>query len=251
MTAPRDELGFSNGTQPVVRPDGTLVVVYALAAGGAHFADPTANQIRAVRSTDGGRSFSAPVTVSQVLSWDVRGMRVPTLPSADVDAAGTVYVAWSDCRFRDGCESNDIVLARSPDGVRWTPAERVPLADAASDVQVFVPGLAVDPTRAGGVARLAVVAYTLPESCAFDTCRGLDVAFVSSRNGGRSWTAPRRLNPEPMAMSWLPDTGLGRMLGDYVSTSYVRGRPIPVFALASELVGERFREAIYASTRIG
>jgi hypothetical protein len=53
-----------------------------------------------------------------------------------------------------------------------------------------------------------------------------------------------------MAISWLPDTGLGRMLGDYVSTSYVRGRPIPVFALASEPFAGRLREAIYATTRV-
>jgi hypothetical protein len=53
-----------------------------------------------------------------------------------------------------------------------------------------------------------------------------------------------------MSMLWLPDTGLGRMLGDYVSTSYVRGRPVPVFALAVEPIGGQLREAIYASTRI-
>ena len=75
--------------------------------------------------------------------------------------------------------------------------------------------------------------------------------FASSRNGGRSWTSPRRLDAEPMAISSLPDTGLGRMLGDYVALSYVRGRPIPVFALALDPLGERFREAIYASTRMG
>ena len=54
-----------------------------------------------------------------------------------------------------------------------------------------------------------------------------------------------------MAISWLPDTGIGRMLGDYVSTSWVRGRAIPVFALSSEPFGGHLREAIYASTRIG
>jgi hypothetical protein len=250
VTAPRTELGFVNGAQPVVRPDGTLVVVFDLAAGGDHFADPAASQIQAARSTDGGRTFGPVVTVAHVQAEDVQGIRAPTLPSADVDAGGTVYVAWGDCRFRDECAVDDIVVARSRDGVAWTPPERVPLVPQGSDAQAFVPGLAVDPTAAGSTARVAVVAYTQAESCSYDTCRGIGVAFVSSRNGGRSWTAPRRLDAEPMSMLWLPDTGLGRMLGDYVSTSYVRGRPVPVFALAAEPFGGQLREAIYASTRI-
>jgi hypothetical protein len=41
------------------------------------------------------------------------------------------------------------------------------------------------------------------------------------------------------------------MLGDYIALSYVRGRPVPVFALALDPLGDRLREAIYAATRIG
>src|SRR5438128_9752078 len=58
VSVPDSDLGFENGAQPVVQPDGTLVVVYDLAAGGSHYADPAANQIQAVRSTDGGRTRS-------------------------------------------------------------------------------------------------------------------------------------------------------------------------------------------------
>jgi len=247
-SVPGTDLGFENGSQPVVQPDGTLVIVYELAAGGEHYADPAANQIQAVRSTDGGRTFSAPVTVARVQAEDVRGIRAPTLPGAAADAGGTIYVVWGDCRFREDCSDDDMVVARSRDGLAWTPAERVPLVDPASDQQVFVPGLAVDPRATG---RLAVVAYTQPESCSSETCHGVYAVFASSRNGGRTWTAPRRLNAEPMAISSLPDTGLGAMLGDYLAASYVRGKPIPVFALALDPLGDRFREAIYAATRIG
>ena len=247
-SVPSTDLGFENGAQPVVQPDGTFVIVYELAAGGEHYADPAANQIQAVRSTDGGRTFSAPVTVARVQAEDVRGIRAPTLPGAAADAGGTIYVVWGDCRFREDCSDDDMVVARSRDGLAWTPAERVPLVDPASDQQVFVPGLAVDPRATG---RLAVVAYTQPESCSSETCHGIYAVFASSRNGGRTWTAPRRLNAEPMAISSLPDTGLGAMLGDYVAASYVRGKPIPVFALALDPLGDRFREAIYAATRIG
>jgi hypothetical protein len=247
-SVPETELGFENGAQPVVQPDGTLVIVYALAAGGSHYADPAANQIRAVRSKDGGRTFSAPVTVAQVEAEEVRGIRAPTLPGAAADAGGTIYAVWGDCRLRDDCSDDDMVVSHSRDGLAWTPPERVPLVDPASDQQVFVPGLGVDPAAIG---RLAVVAYTQPESCSSETCHGIDAVVVSSRNGGRTWTAPRRLNAEPMAISSLSDTDLGAMLGDYVALSYVRGKPIPVFALALDPLGDRLREAIYASPRIG
>jgi hypothetical protein len=248
VSVPENDLGFENGAQPVVQPDGTLVIVYDLAAGGSHFADPAANQIQAVRSTDGGRTFGTPVTVARVLAEDVRGIRAPTLPGAAADAGGTIYVVWGDCRFREDCSDNDIVVSHSRNGLAWTPAERVPLVDPASDQQVFVPGLGVDPTKTG---RLAVVAYTQPVSCSSETCHGIDAVFASSRNGGRTWTAPRRLDAQPMAISSLPDTGLGAMLGDYIALSYVRGKPIPVFALALDPFDGHLREAIYAATQIG
>ena len=250
LTAGRSELGLANGTQPLVRPDGTLVVAYTLFAAFAHFADATANQIRSVRSTDGGRTFEQPVRVAQLDDEEVRGVRAPPLPSADVDAAGNVYVVWSDCRFRPECGVNDLVLSRSTDGRSWAAPERVPAVPVESDVQVFVPGLAVAPGTAGPRARLAVVYYTLPTSCAFEGCRGLGAGLVRSSDGGRRWGRPQRLDAEPMALDWIAETGTGKMLGDYVSTSFAAGRPIPVFSLASEPAGGGFRQSIYATTRL-
>src|SRR5205085_3353424 len=102
------------------------------------YADPTANQIQAVRSKDGGRTFSAPATVAQVEAEEVRGIRAPTLPAAAADAGGTIYAVWGDCRLRDDCSDDDMVVSHSRDGLAWTPPERVPLVDPASDRQVFV-----------------------------------------------------------------------------------------------------------------
>jgi hypothetical protein len=50
-----------------------------------------------------------------------------------------------------------------------------------------------------------------------------------------------------MRISWLADTNLGRMLGDYISTSYAGAAAVPVFALASAPVASRFNEAIFAT----
>jgi hypothetical protein len=53
-----------------------------------------------------------------------------------------------------------------------------------------------------------------------------------------------------MRLDWIADGEIGAFLGDYLSTSWVGGRPIPVFALAAPPVLGELRQAIYASPRI-
>ena len=75
----------------------------------------------------------------------------------------------------------------------------------------------------------------------------LDVSLAESRDGGANWASARRLNSGSMPLRWLPDTGLGRMVGDYISTSYAGGRPIAVVSLAFAPRGpESYRQAIHA-----
>lgn len=248
--AGRTRSGVANGAQPVVRPDGSLVVPYAVSAAFDFYADPESTSITAIRSTDGGASFGAPLRVSRVEEEYVRNMRAPSLPSAEVAADGTVYVVWSDCRFRAECGANDIVITRSRDGVTWSNPEPVPIQAASSDVQLFVPGLAVDATTSGNGTRLAIAYHSLPQDCSNGPCPGVDVALVRSSNGGMTWSAPQRLSAETMALEWIADSGIGRMLGDYISTSFAGGRPIPVFAIASQPVREEFRQAVYAATKV-
>ena len=50
-----------------------------------------------------------------------------------------------------------------------------------------------------------------------------------------------------MPLAWMPNTTSGRMLGDYISVHYARGRPLVVWVLASEPVGTSFRQAVYAT----
>ena len=143
--------------------------------------------------------------------------------------------------------ANDIVLATSRDGVTWSPPERVPLGRSGVFVDHFVPGLAVDRTTAGRRARVAIAFHSMPQ-CDFRGCRGVDVGLITSVDGGRSWGRPDRLNAESMPLWWIADGAIGRMLGDSISTSYVNGRPIPVFALASRPTGGEYRQSIFALT---
>jgi hypothetical protein len=223
------------GAFPVIQPNGAVVVVYL-----------DGRQMGAARSTDNGASFTQ-ARIAEAASIDIRELRDPPLPAADVDAAGRIYVTYHDCRTRPNCSANDIVLATSADGAAWSTA-RVPVAEPASRTHFVHPAIAVDPATSGSRARLGIVYYVLPTTqCEVASCL-IDVGFVSSANGGASWTSPRRLNARSMRLPWLPPTQLGRMLADYISVSWVRDAAVAVFTHASPLAADgTYREAIFAT----
>ncbi len=213
---------YAPGVQPVVRPDGMVVIPYF---------DNT--QMSAIRSLDGGVTWLAAAPIAPAAYRPQPFLRAGPLPSAEVGADGSLYLAWSDCSRLSGCDPNDIVVARSADGVVWQPAVRVPTG--AGDAEL--PGVAADTTRAG---RVALTYYV-------DRRNRLDVYLVSSRNGGTTWTRPQRLSSRSVPLSWLakaPDS----MVGDYISTSFAGGRAVPVFALGFRPRRGRLHESMFASS---
>ncbi len=221
------------GGQPVVQPNGTVVVPYS-----ANY-----SSIRAFRSTNGGASWSSAVLVGTQSQHSVAaGLRDPPLPSAEVDGLGKVYVVWHDCRFRSGCSANDIVMSTSTDGVAWAVVTRIPIDSTTSGVDHFIPGIGVDTATSGGGAHLALTYYYYPvSSCTPSTCQ-LTAGFVSSLDGGATWAAPTPLSG-PMNVSWIAETTQGRMVGDYVSTSFtVDGKAHAIFAIAKAPTGSVFSE---------
>jgi hypothetical protein len=211
------------GGQPVVQPSGRVVVPYESIKG----------QIRAFSSDDGGATWNGSVLVSAISSHPVAGLRTSPLPSAEINAAGVVYVAWQDSRFENGT-ANDIVYSTSADGAAWSPVTRIPIDPVGSNVDHFIPGLAVDRATNGATTQLALTYYydTNP-SCTGITCQ-IQVGFVSSVNNGATWSAPTML-AGPMQIGWLAPTSQGAMVGDYISTSFLAGQQqaIGVFAVAS------------------
>ncbi len=218
------------GGQPVVQPNGTVIV-------------PIDNgfetTIESFVSTNGGGSYSGPFLISHIRFHPEAGnLRSSPLPSAEIDGAGKVYVVWADCRFERSCTANDIVMSTSTNGTSWTPVTRIPIDAIGSGVDHFIPGLAVDKSTSGGTAHLGLTHYFYPSaSCSTSTCQ-LDVGFISSTNGGSSWGTPTMITG-PMTLTALPLTTQGFMVGDYISTSFNNsGTAHGVFAVGNTVTGK-------------
>jgi hypothetical protein len=228
------------GGQPLVQPNGTVIVPIEETTGNGQAAS-----MAAYLSSDGGVSWSAPVTVAAIqFHADAGGIRSGPLPSAAVDGAGAVWIVWEDCRFRATCSTNDLVYSTSADGVSWSAVTRISIDDVTSTVDHFIPGIGIDPGTFGAAAHVGLHYYYYPQSaCTVSTCQ-LFVGYVSSANGGATWSAPSALTGA-MMLSWLPASQNGLMVGDYIATAFTNGVPHGVFAVAQANVGSNFNEAMY------
>ncbi|SRR5579871_255333 len=223
------------GAEPVVQPNGTVVVPFQ--SGG----------IAVFSSSNGGASWGKSQLIANIDSHlDGGGIRNFDMPSVSIDGAGKVFVSWSDCRFRSGCAENDIVFSSSSDGKTWSAVTRVPIDATTSTVDHFLPGIGIDPATSGSTAHMAIVYYYYPVSnCNSSTCQ-LDVGFVTSSDGGSTWTAGAKL-AGPMKMAWLPNSDVGPMVADYIGVSYVNGNAFGVFPNALSPSGSVLRESMFTT----
>jgi hypothetical protein len=214
------------GGQPVVQPNGTVIVPYSQNGGATAM----------FRSIDGGNTWSGCASIGVQEHGVAGNIRTFSLPSAEVAGDGKVYIAWQDCRFRTNCpfsnSSNDIVYTTTTDGLSFGPVTRIPIDPVDSNIDHFLPGIAVDKSTSGSGTHLAVAYYYFPVSnCSVSTC-DLTVGFTSSLDGGASWTPGRKIGG-PMKVPWIANTNQGYMVGDYISTSFTAdGKAHPVFSLA-------------------
>jgi hypothetical protein len=210
------------GVFPAIRPTGELVVVYLLQVGDF--------SISSSRSADGGATWAPPVRIADISGrCRIPGFRAFSLPSADVARDGRVWAAWHDCAA--GSTGNAVFVATSQDGVSWSAPAAVTRGRNA-----VLPALGID----FATGRVAL---------AFMRARpaGIDVELVESAGSVTGFGIPRRLSAQSMPLRWMPNTTSGRMLADYISVHYARGRPLVVWVLATEPVGARFRQAVYAT----
>jgi hypothetical protein len=224
------------GGQPLVLPNGTVVVSFADFNGG----------MSAYISTNGGASWNASVSISSAPSRGEDGdLRSAGLPSAAIDGGGVIYMSWPDCRFRSGCSENDIVYSTTTDGTHWTAVQRVPIDPVTSTVDHFIHGLGIDPNTAGSTAHIGLNYYFYPNGNCGNSC-SLRHGYIESTDGGQTWSLAAPIGG-PMQLNWLPDTFSGRMVADYTATVFSNGKSFPVFALAYPQISVNtpFRESIF------
>jgi hypothetical protein len=249
---------------------GRCYLAYTLAGGRSD--DALALQ----RSDDGGRTWSAPVTMRTVVTgvipvvlptgrlvlafWSGRtGMVSITSADGGVTLDAPVVISSLEQRSVRPFRAPPLIAADvdTAGGVVavWQDCRFRPECDAhdvvlsrsadgttwSQPTRVTSGRNAVMPTI--GVdpvsGRLAIVYYALQRN-------GVDAEVVTSRDG-TSWTAPQRLNPRRMPLEWMPQTTLGRMLADYIGVTWAGGRPLVVYVLASPPRNGKLRQAIYAA----
>lgn len=223
-----------NGGLPMVQPNGTVIVAID---------DPFLSSVLAFKSTDGGASWSSPVTVAFISEHGVAGgMRALPLIAAQMDAAGKVYVVWADCSFRTNCSSNDIVYSTSTNGTTWSAVTRVPIDPVASTVDHFTPGFAIQRGTSGSTAHLALTYNYFTKASCLNSCN-LGVGFITSNNGGTTWSAPKIL-ANGMNPSWLPATTSGQMAGDYMTAAFPGQKVHGVFPDATAPAGSTLHQSM-------
>lgn len=250
--SPSGQTFQGQGGQPVVQPNGHVIVpIYGfdLTTG--------AEGLYSYRSIDGGVSWGdtlkiSPSTYSGTASPFYRG---GSLPSAEVDASGKVYLVWAGCYFEANCLANetgdsvdDIVLTTTTDGVNWTPLQRIPLDAIGSDVEHITAGIAVDSTTPSKKAHLAVTYFYWANGghCNASTCQAF-VGQATSLNGGATWSKSQTL-AGPMLPSWFAHTEFGLMTGDYISTSIAANRAVSVVPVAVAPTDTTLHQAMYAGS---
>jgi hypothetical protein len=139
------------------------------------------------------------------------------------------------------------VYSTSTDGSTWSSIGRVPIDAVTSGADHFIPGFGVDHATSGATAKIGVYYYFYPNaSCSASTCQ-LEVGYISSANGGSTWSAPQTV-AGPMSLSQIASTTQGAMVGDYISSSVVNGKAVAIFAIGKTPTnGQAFDQAMYTA----
>src|SRR3954464_10309031 len=143
------------------------------------------------------------------------------LPAAAVDpSTGTIYVVWDDGRFRTGSDkANDAVLSRSTDGGgTWSAPIRVnpgPTNDKVDHYNVTV-------AAAGGIVH---VAYRQRDESGKAPLFSpdIDTYYQESRDGGKTFGDPLRVNVEHSKALYDAFSRDGSFEGDYNQTATQSG----------------------------
>ncbi len=211
------------GNQIVVLPT-TDVLVDVLTeidnTGGASTA-----QLRAIRSTDHGATWSSPpVTVSSLTPVGTTDPHTGAavrdgsgIASMSVGPGGVIYVVWQDARFSSG-QRDGVAMSRSTDGgLSWsTPVE----VNADHGVQAFTPTIHV---RADGV--IGVTYYDL-RNAGFSSTSLLTDGWLVTSSDGVNFRETHLSGPFDLR---LAPNAQGLFLGDYEALTATATAFVPFY----------------------
>jgi hypothetical protein len=229
ITAPDAD---TEGLLPLVARDGSITVVYDLSV------NDTQDFETAQTSHDGGRTWSAPVTVAEFLGTGVPGARTGGLPAATIDpSTDRMYVAWQDTRFNpDGL--NNIVLSTSRDGGRtWSSPAQVDPKIAGLDR--FTPDIA---------ASAGAVHVTYRTRGAGGTAPTVAENYIASVDNGRTFGFEHTVGP-PSQNQWAAQAGQAIFYGDYMGVAATPRFAALVWNLASRppITGQPFHQTTWSA----
>lgn len=209
------------GNVIAVQPDGTLINLFtqidALAGGGF------TSTLRVIRSLDKGATWSAPITIAQMLSVGTRDPDTAApvrdgsiLGQIAAGADGTLAVVWQDARFGDSTHDGIALSVSGDGGLSWSPPLPV---NADLSVPAFTPTVNV---RADGT--IAVSYYDLRNNTSALSLPA-DYWLARSRSGA-AWSESHIAGPFDLVSA--PNAG-GFFLGDYQALVATGELLIPFF----------------------
>jgi hypothetical protein len=214
--------GFRETGQLAVASDGTVDAFWTENADSTKY--PSLQVV--ATSTDGGNTFSAPITIAQVHDYPLTGTpfdvvdlfnrvpgmsaRVDCYPHPASDPSSTrVYVVW--CDYSNG--HGTVQGAVSGDGIHWTSLGTI---GSVAGRNAFFPAASVAPN---GTVSLTFDALTMPPADnPWQTgVQVYDNYYAESPAGGTAFTAPLRVstassNPDGSSYNNLME----QFLGDYI-----------------------------------
>jgi hypothetical protein len=210
------------GSVIAVQSNGTLVNVFNRIT---TVNNALQSELNAMRSTDKGATWSAPVKIADLLAGGAFDPDARTairdgsgLPQVAAAPNGDLYVVWQDGRFVSGIDG--IALSRSTDGgLTWSAPVQI---NAVPNVQAFTPQVSVLADGTIGVTYFDLRSNT-PDLNTLPTEQWL----TRSRDGGATWRETRVAGPFDLAIA---PNARGLFLGDYQGLAASGSRFVSFFA---------------------
>ena len=230
----------------VVTGPGRLVAVISTMPQLSAPGEPRIIKFLALRSKDGGRSWSAPTEIAETRSIQLGDPETNTpiregsyVFTADGVPDSRVFVAWQDPQ---SATESKIMVSSSKGGREWS----APRLASKSAVAPFTPDLAVARNGTLGL-RFYDLRNDVPGDSAFTT----DSWFRHSHDGGRSWAEAKlgrgfNLRTAPVKTGALP----GYQLGEYQGLVAVNKGFSTAFARAKPAAKEGATDIFYTSIKV-